>query len=117
MRSASPLEDRGEYNCILVLNRKLWGYPKPTIAAVHGFAMGAGANLMSWCDMAVADEDTRIGYPEVRCWRPVRHRDTHPDADRRPQAHVRADPDGEPITAAEAERIGLVNRVVAAARC
>lgn len=66
MRAASPLEDRDEYDSILVLNRTLWEYPKPTIAAVHGFAMGAGANLMSWCDLVVVDENARIAYPEVR---------------------------------------------------
>jgi methylglutaconyl-CoA hydratase len=66
MRTATPLEDRDEYDSILVLNRTLWNYPKPTIAAVHGFAMGAGANLMSWCDLVVIDENARIAYPEVR---------------------------------------------------
>jgi methylglutaconyl-CoA hydratase len=66
MRAADPLEDRDEYNSILELNRTLWNFAKPTIAAVHGFAMGAGANLMSWCDIAVAEEGTRIGYPEVK---------------------------------------------------
>lgn len=66
MRSASPLEDRDEYDAILDLTRLLWRYPKPTIAAVHGFALGAGANLMNWCDIAIADADARIGFPEVR---------------------------------------------------
>jgi methylglutaconyl-CoA hydratase len=114
MRSASPLEDRAEYDSILVLNRMLWGYQKPTIAAVHGFAMGAGANLMSWCDMAVADEDTRIGYPEVRAGVPSA---TVVPTLMRTVGRKRMYElilTGEPITAAEAERIGLVNRVVAA---
>jgi methylglutaconyl-CoA hydratase len=66
MRTAKPLEDRDEYDRILDLNRTLWRYPKPTIAAVHGFAMGAGANLMSWCDIAIADTTALIGYPEVK---------------------------------------------------
>jgi enoyl-CoA hydratase/carnithine racemase len=42
MRTATPLEDREEYDRILVLNEIIWNYPKPTIAAVHGFALGAG---------------------------------------------------------------------------
>ena len=66
MRTATPLEDRDEYDEILELTRLLWRYPKPTIAAVHGFALGAGANLMNWCDIAIADEDARIGFPEVK---------------------------------------------------
>jgi enoyl-CoA hydratase/carnithine racemase len=65
MRAASPLEDRDEYDAILVLTRLLWNYGKPTIAAVHGFALGAGANLMSWCDIALAEPGTRFGFPEV----------------------------------------------------
>ncbi len=32
MRSATPLEDRDEYDEILILNRLIWEYPKPTIA-------------------------------------------------------------------------------------
>lgn len=66
MRAATPLEDRDEYDEILALNRLLWRYPKPTVAAVHGFALGAGANLMNWCDIAVIETGTRVGYPEVK---------------------------------------------------
>jgi methylglutaconyl-CoA hydratase len=40
--------------------------PKPTIAAVNGDALAGGAGLMAACDMAVAAETVRIGYPEVR---------------------------------------------------
>jgi enoyl-CoA hydratase len=38
---------------------------KPVIAAVSGFALGGGAELMMMCDMVVASETTRIGLPEV----------------------------------------------------
>jgi len=37
-----------------------------TIAAVHGAAIAGGAGLMTACDLVVAAEETRIGYPEVR---------------------------------------------------
>src|SRR5881409_1739905 len=37
-----------------------------TIAAVHGAAVAGGAGIMSACDFVVAEERTRIGYPEVR---------------------------------------------------
>jgi methylglutaconyl-CoA hydratase len=40
--------------------------PKPSIAAVNGDALAGGAGLMAACDMAVAAETVRIGYPEVR---------------------------------------------------
>jgi methylglutaconyl-CoA hydratase len=37
-----------------------------TIAVVHGAALAGGAGLMTACDLVVAEEGTRIGYPEVR---------------------------------------------------
>jgi methylglutaconyl-CoA hydratase len=40
--------------------------PKPSIAAVNGDALAGGAGLMAACDLAVAAETVRIGYPEVR---------------------------------------------------
>ena len=40
--------------------------PKPSIAAVNGDALAGGAGLMAACDLAVAAETARIGYPEVR---------------------------------------------------
>ncbi len=46
--------------------QKLHSLPKPTVAAVNGDALAGGAGLMSACDLAVAVETARIGYPEVR---------------------------------------------------
>jgi methylglutaconyl-CoA hydratase len=40
--------------------------PLITIAAVHGAAMGGGAGLVAACDFAVAADDLRLAYPEVR---------------------------------------------------
>lgn len=39
---------------------------RPIIAAVRGNALGGGAGLMLACDMVVAAEDMRFGYPELR---------------------------------------------------
>jgi enoyl-CoA hydratase len=39
--------------------------PKPTIAAVHGFALGGGCELTLVCDIVVADETSRFGTPEA----------------------------------------------------
>lgn len=39
--------------------------PKPTVAAVHGHALGGGCELTMVCDLVVADETARFGVPEA----------------------------------------------------
>src|SRR3954471_7443696 len=39
--------------------------PQPTVAAVHGFALGGGSELALSCDVVVADETAVMGLPEV----------------------------------------------------
>jgi enoyl-CoA hydratase/carnithine racemase len=41
-------------------------FPKPTVAAVAGVAMGGGFELALCCDLLVASEDARFALPEVR---------------------------------------------------
>jgi len=41
------------------------GLPQPTVAAVHGFALGGGCELALSCDIVVADETATLGLPEV----------------------------------------------------
>jgi enoyl-CoA hydratase/carnithine racemase len=43
-----------------------WRHPKATIAQVQGYALGAGHNLAVGCDITIASEDARFGYPEAR---------------------------------------------------
>jgi enoyl-CoA hydratase/carnithine racemase len=49
--------------------RDLWSFmlslDKVLIAAIHGFALGAGIELPMCCDIRIASEDARIGLPEV----------------------------------------------------
>jgi len=39
---------------------------KPIVAAAHGAAVGGGAGLAIGCDMVVAGDDLKLGYPELR---------------------------------------------------
>lgn len=40
--------------------------PLPVVGRIHGAALGGGAGLIACCDVAVAAQDTVIGFPEVR---------------------------------------------------
>jgi enoyl-CoA hydratase len=46
----------------------LWRGAKPTIAKVHGYAVGGGSELALCADLVVASEDARIGTPYARVW-------------------------------------------------
>jgi enoyl-CoA hydratase/carnithine racemase len=52
------------------LDRDLWGrvlhFAKPTVAAIHGYALGAGCELSLLCDFRIAADDAQIGLPEAK---------------------------------------------------
>ncbi|MGQ0814926.1 MAG: enoyl-CoA hydratase/isomerase family protein [Gemmatimonadota bacterium] len=88
------------------------GLRKPVIAAVQGNALAGGAGLATACDLVIADENATFGYPEVNLGfvpalvmallvRNVGEK-----------VAFELTAFGQPLTAAEAQRIGLVNRVV-----
>ncbi len=90
-------------------------HPKPVIAQVQGLATAAGCQLVASCDLALASENARFATPGVNiglfCSTPM-------------VALSRSVPrkfamemllTGQPVSAAEAQRIGLINRVVPAA--
>src|SRR5882762_6853399 len=47
---------------------KLWYAKKPTIAAVHGWCIGGGTDMVLCADLIVAAEGARFGYPPSRVW-------------------------------------------------
>ena len=85
----------------------------PVIACVHGYTVGAGCEVVFACDLVVAAESTRFGFPEVNIGVTITNGGTYfmPRkiglAKARELAYT-----GEFIDAVEAHRIGLVNRVV-----
>jgi methylglutaconyl-CoA hydratase len=90
---------------------------KPTIAALNGDAVAGGAGLATACDFVVAAESAHLGYPEVRrgmVAAMVMHNLVRQVGERRARSLLLT---GTPITAAQAEQWGLVNRVVAADAC
>jgi enoyl-CoA hydratase len=90
--------------------------PVPVIAAVNGFALGGGCELAMACDFRIASENAKFGQPEVTLGVPPGYGGTQ----RMPRlvgsgAALYMCLTGEMIDAAEALRIGLVQRVVPAA--
>lgn len=85
-----------------------------TIAAVHGAALGGGAELAAFCDLVVASEAATFGQPEVKVgvFPPIAALH-YPKRVGLAQT-LRLLCSGEVIGAAEAARIGLVDRVVPA---
>src|SRR4029077_7609323 len=47
---------------------KLWYAQKPTIAAVQGWCIGGGTDMVLCADLIVAGEGARFGYPPSRVW-------------------------------------------------
>ncbi|MEV0947063.1 crotonase/enoyl-CoA hydratase family protein [Rhodococcus sp. NPDC049939] len=88
---------------------------KPTIAAVNGFALGGGTELVLASDLAVVDEEAELGLPEVKrglfaaAGGVIRLQQQIPK-----KVALEIALTGEPITAAQAKELGLVNRVAPA---
>ena len=92
---------------------EIWRCPKPIIAQVHGYALAGGLELAMACDLIVAADDAQLGEPEIRFGSaPVTLLMPFLIGQKRTRELLLT---GDLIDAREAERIGLVNRVVAAA--
>ncbi len=85
-------------------------FPKPTIAALNGYTLGGGLELALACDMRVCDTNAKLGFPEINLG-------IFPGAggtQRLPRIVGEGKAKelmftGQPISAEEAYRIGLVN--------
>ncbi len=89
---------------------------KPVIAAINGFALGGGCELAMACTMRIAADTARLGQPEINLGIIPGYAGTQRLA--RLVGRGRALElllTGDHVTAAEAHRLGLVNRLVPAA--
>ncbi|TVR91646.1 MAG: enoyl-CoA hydratase [Spirochaetaceae bacterium] len=88
--------------------------PQPVIAAVHGVASAAGCQLVASCDLAIATAEARFAVPGVNiglfCSTPMVALSRAVSRKHAMEMLLT----GELYSAVHAERIGLVNRVVAA---
>ncbi|CAN5590281.1 crotonase/enoyl-CoA hydratase family protein [soil metagenome] len=86
---------------------------KPTIAAVNGTALGGGTELALASDLVVAEEGARFGLPEVKRGLMAAAGGVFRIVDHLPRkVALELLFTGEPITAADALRWGLINQVV-----
>jgi enoyl-CoA hydratase len=86
----------------------------PVIAAVQGYAVGAGCELVFACDLVVASRGAQFGFPEVNIGVTITNGGTYYMPRKIGLARARELAyTGEFIDAEEAYRIGLVNRLVA----
>lgn len=90
-------------------------FPTPTLAVMHGHALGGGCELVLCCDLIVAAEGANIGQPEIKLATvaPIAALRLPGVVGYRRAAEMLFT--GDAVTAAEAARIGLVNRAVPAA--
>ena len=108
-----PIEAERYATFIHTLLNKIENLEKPVIAAVNGYALGGGCEIALACDIRIASSNVKIGQTEVTVGIPPGWGGT--------QRLLRiAGPattkeliyTGKMITAEEAEKIGLVNRVI-----
>lgn len=93
--------------------RSLAAFPKPLIAAINGPAMGGGLELALACDVRVAASSARFALPEVRIGSlPGSGGTQRLMHAMHPVVAARMLLTGEPISAEEAQRAGLVSDVV-----
>ena len=95
------------------LLNKIENLEKPVIAAINGYALGGGCQLALACDIRIASSNARLGQPEVTIGIPPGWGGTQRLS--RIVGPAKAKEliyTGKMITAKEAERIGLVNKVV-----
>jgi enoyl-CoA hydratase len=112
----TPVEGREHSRRGQALLDRIERLPVPTIAAINGYAYGGGLELAMACTLRVASENARMGLPETSLgilpgYGGTQRLARHVGRARALELVLTSD---KGLTATEAERIGLVNRVVEA---
>ena len=95
------------------LTTRLWNMDKAVIAAIQGYAVGAGCELILNCDLRIAANDARFGFPETAIGAPITNAGTKTLPATIGLGRARElFYTGETIDASKALNWGLVNRVV-----
>jgi len=112
----TPIEGREHSRRGQALLDAIESLPVPTIAAINGYAYGGGLELAMACAIRIASENARMGLPETSLGIVPGYGGTQRLARHvgRARAFELVLTSEKGLTAAEAERIGLVNRVVPA---
>ncbi len=112
--SPGPVEWRELLAADVAVTLRVRDCPKPVIAQIHGYALAGGLELAMACDLVVAAEGTKLGEPEIRYGSaPVTLLMPYLIGQKKTRELLLT---GDLIDAVEAERIGLINRVVPADR-
>ena len=117
-RRSDPDRGRAYFNQLMdscsTMMQTIVHLPKPVIAIVHGAASAAGCQLVASCDLAIASSDAKFATPGVNiglfCSTPMVALSRNVARKHAMEMLLT----GDLISAGQAQRIGLVNRVVAA---
>lgn len=112
IQHATPEENMAASRELVSLFRRIYTFPKATIAAVHGYCVAGGCGIATGCDLVIADETAKFRYSEasigfvaaivtIFLLRSVGEKHAR-------ELLLTA----RPVPAAEARRIGLINEVV-----
>jgi enoyl-CoA hydratase len=109
-RAWDSVADMGMIGRFVETYMKLWYARKPTIAAVQGWCIGGGTDMVLCADIIIAGEGASFGYPPSRVWgTPTTAMWVYRMGLERAKRYLLT---GDEITAPEAARIGLILETV-----
>lgn len=111
-RGNTPVKSRELFGAFVDLSKVFVDLGKPSIAAVNGVALAGGCGLAMYPDITIASEKAKFGLPEINVgvWSCMVSASLPRILGRKKAMELLMT--GDIIDAKEAERIGLINRVV-----